>query len=111
MDDITPYLDPLRIMQAGVEWERAKGQLRAFLAVQSTKRMFLPPGADVPIMEDGPNILCIVCGAICNHMTLRCAKHRQADWDEGPGPTNADMEYLKWKQNRDAERARSQPTE
>jgi hypothetical protein len=61
---------------------------------------------------NGPNILCVECGAVCNHVSLRCVAHRQPQPDlicrrGGDGLTDADRAYLEWKRQKDAA---AQPT-
>ena len=47
-------------------------------------------------IPNGPQILCLDCGAISNHVSLRCAKCRASL----PEPTAADRAYLEWKRTR-----------
>ena len=57
------------------------------------------------VITNGPQILCRVCGEVCNHMTGLCASHRQPDIicsRGGDGRTGADRAYLEWKKQRDA---------
>lgn len=57
----------------------------------------------VPRICNGPQILCRMCGEVCNHMTGLCAKHRQPSiiCTRGcDGLTDADRAYLEWKQSR-----------
>jgi len=41
-----------------------------------------------------PNVLCLDCGAIANHVSLRCAKCRAS---LPPEPTAADRAYVEWR--------------
>ena len=55
-------------------------------------------------MANGPNVLCILCGQIANHASLRCEQCRPAGWQILPHETQADRDYLEWLRQRDAER-------
>jgi hypothetical protein len=44
-------------------------------------------------IANGPQILCRMCGAVCNHMTGLCPEHRR------DGLTAADRAYLEWKRH------------
>jgi hypothetical protein len=54
-----------------------------------------------PIITDGPNIVCMMCGKVCNHFSGLCADHRkQIDGPEEVTMTKADMDYINWKAQR-----------
>ena len=53
-----------------------------------------------PRIANGPQILCLVCGEVSNHVSLLCAKHRIICARGGDGLTKADRAYLEWKNNR-----------
>ena len=58
-----------------------------------------------PPRLNGPQVLCLVCGAVCNHQTLLCVRQRQPDiicTRGGDGLIDADRAYLEWKRQRDA---------
>jgi hypothetical protein len=59
--------------------------------------------AAVPRIPSGPQILCIECGEICNHISLLCEKHRRPDLictRGGERLTDADRAYLEWQKLR-----------
>lgn len=60
----------------------------------------------VPRIANGPQVLCRMCGAVCNHMSGLCAKHRPdiVCTRGGDGLTDADRAYLEWKRGRDERR-------
>ena len=45
----------------------------------------------------GPNFLCVDCGTIANHVSLRCASCRAL---AEPALTDADYAYLDWQRQR-----------
>jgi hypothetical protein len=49
----------------------------------------------VRLIPNGPQILCLDCGAIANHVTLRCDACRRS---MPPQPTAADRAYVEWRQ-------------
>ncbi|HEY2616454.1 MAG TPA: hypothetical protein VGI78_03875 [Acetobacteraceae bacterium] len=53
-----------------------------------------------------PNILCIECGAASNHVSLLCEGCRRSTSDEPwqRHQTPADLAYLEWLRQRDAEK-------
>lgn len=61
------------------------------------------PETTAPRIPNGPQILCRMCGEVCNHMSGLCAKHRKPDLicRRGSGwLTDADRAYLEWKNSR-----------
>ena len=52
----------------------------------------------VHLIPNGPQILCLDCGAISNHVSLRCAKCRAS---LPPEPTAADRAYVEWRRSQD----------
>jgi hypothetical protein len=56
-------------------------------------------------MENGPNILCRMCGEVSNHVSGLCSAHRREADDfsvTAIGLSKADRAYLEWKRQRDA---------
>lgn len=59
------------------------------------------PRTTVPRMKNGPNILCLECGAISNHVSLLCPRHRlDLEVQKNPEMSRGDHAYLVWKQER-----------
>ena len=49
---------------------------------------------------NGPNVLCLVCGAVANHGSLLCEDHRDPDkYAQG------DLLYWKWRAQRILDKA------
>jgi len=57
----------------------------------------------VRLIPNGPQILCLDCGAIANHVTLRCDACRRS---LPPQPTAADRAYVQWRRSQN----RPEPT-
>lgn len=60
--------------------------------------------SDVPRISNGPQILCRMCGEICNHFSGLCRAHRREDdafHVTARGLSKADRAYLDWKRKRD----------
>ncbi len=57
-----------------------------------------------PRIRNGPNVLCILCGQVANHVSLRCYQCRNNKWQVMPHETQADRDYLAWLRQRDAEK-------
>lgn len=52
-------------------------------------------------ITNGPQILCRMCGAVCNHVTGLCAAHRPGEGSSAVvGLTEADRSYLEWKRHK-----------
>lgn len=47
----------------------------------------------------GPNVLCLMCGAVANHTSLLCEQHRWPSCLEH-NPTKADLLYMAWRVQR-----------
>jgi hypothetical protein len=59
-------------------------------------------GVKPPLMRNGPNILCRMCGAVSNHVSQLCGACRLEDGHVSMRA--ADRAYLEWKRRRDARR-------
>ena len=62
------------------------------------------------LIENGPNVLCRMCGDVCNHFTGLCDFHRETGAIETGAPfvsratlTDADRAYLAWQRERTVE--------
>lgn len=54
-----------------------------------------------PTISCGPNIVCMMCGKVCNHISSLCEAHRKQIL--GPDEvqmTKSDMDYINWKAQR-----------